>query len=90
MTDSITNTGDQLPQRMAVAADLQLSAPTPRAAQRVLEFFIAQNEQRPRPQGLPERDTPVRRLVCEAHGLHQLTGVQSFHVAAFVTVRADS
>jgi hypothetical protein len=74
MTDSIANTGDQLPQRMPVAADLmlapspavlpaQLSAPTPRAAQRVLEFFTAQINNDHTRKALPERDAPVCRLV---------------------------
>jgi hypothetical protein len=91
MTDSIANTGDQLPQRMPVAADLmlasspavlpgQLSAPTPSKAQRVLEFFTAQiNNDHTRKASL----NATRRFAdwCEAHGLHQLSDVQPFHVA---------
>jgi hypothetical protein len=100
MTDSIANTGDQLPQRMPVAADLmlapspavlpaQLSAPTPRAVQRVLEFFTAQiNNDHTRKVYLNAPGRFADR--CKAHGLHQLTDVQPFHVAAFVKVGVDS
>lgn len=58
-------------------------APTPKAAQRVLEFFTAQiNNDHTRKAYL----NATRRFAewCEAHGLHQLDQVQPFHVAAFV------
>src|SRR3984893_13741165 len=94
MTDSIPNTGDQLQQRIPVATDLILSpapavlpaslfAPTPKAAQRALEFFTAQiNNDHTRKSYL----NATRRFAewCEAHGLHRLDSVQPFHVAAFV------
>ena len=60
-----------------------LFAPTPRAAQRVVEFFTAQiNSDHTRRSYL----NATRRFSqwCEAHGLAQLTDVQPFHVAAFV------
>jgi site-specific recombinase XerD len=60
-----------------------LYAPTPKAAQRVLEFFTAQiNNDHTRKAYL----NATRRFAqwCELHGLHQLTDVQAFHVAAFV------
>src|SRR5258708_12962039 len=61
----------------------RLYAPTPRAAQRVLEFFTAQiNNDHTRKAYL----NATRRFAdwCAAHGLHQLDQVQAFHVAAFV------
>ena len=60
-----------------------LYAPTPKAAQRVLEFFTAQiNNDHTRKAYL----NAARRFAdwCAAHGLHQLDQVQAFHVAAFV------
>lgn len=60
-----------------------LFAPTPKAAKRVLEFFTAQvNNDHTRKAYL----NAARRFAawCEAHGLHELTAVQPFHVAAFV------
>lgn len=60
-----------------------LYAPTPKAAQRVLEFFTAQiNNDHTRKAYL----NATRRFAdwCAAHGLHQLDQVQAFHVAAFV------
>ena len=60
-----------------------LFAPTPRAAQRVVEFFTAQiNNDHTRRAYL----NAARRFGqwCAAHGLAQLADVQPFHVAAFV------
>ena len=60
-----------------------LYAPTPKAAQRVLEFFTAQiNNDHTRKAYL----NATRRFAqwCELHGLDQLAQVQAFHVAAFV------
>jgi len=60
-----------------------LFAPTPKAAQRVVEFFTAQiNNDHTRQAYL----NATRRfgLWCDAHGLAQLADVQPFHVAAFV------
>ena len=60
-----------------------LFAPTPRAAQRFVEFFTAQiNNDHTRRAYL----NATRRFGqwCEAYGLAQLTDVQPFHVAAFV------
>ena len=60
-----------------------LYAPTPKAAQRVLEFFTAQiNNDHTRKAYL----NATRRFAawCVEHGLHQLDHVQPFHVAAFV------
>ncbi len=60
-----------------------LYAPTPRAAQRVLEFFTAQiNNDHTRKAYL----NATRRFAhwCAAHGLQQLDQVQAFHVAAFI------
>ena len=60
-----------------------LYAPTPKAAQRVLEFFTAQiNNDHTRKAYL----NATRRFAdwCAVHGLHQLDQVQAFHVAAFV------
>lgn len=60
-----------------------LYAPTPKAAQRVLEFFTAQiNNDHTRKAYL----NATRRFAdwCATHGLHQLDQVQAFHVAAFV------
>jgi site-specific recombinase XerD len=60
-----------------------LYAPTPKAAQRVLEFFTTQiNNDHTRKAYL----NATRRFAvwCEAHRLHQLDQVQPFHVAAFV------
>jgi site-specific recombinase XerD len=64
-------------------APAPLYAPTPKAAQRVLEFFTAQiNNDHTRKAYL----NATRRFAewCEAHGLHELAAVQAFHVAAFV------
>ena len=61
----------------------RLFTPTPKAAQRVLEFFTAQiNNDHTRKAYL----NATRRFAewCEAHGLHELAAVQAFHVAAFV------
>src|SRR5271170_2880398 len=61
----------------------RLFAPTPKAAQRVLEFFTAQiNNDHTRKAYL----NAARRFAgwCEAHGLDELAQVQPFHVAAFV------
>jgi site-specific recombinase XerD len=58
-------------------------APTPKAAKRVLEFFTAQiNNDHTRRAYL----SATRRFAtwCDVHGLHELTTVQPFHVAAFV------
>ena len=60
-----------------------LFAPTPQAAQRVLEFFTAQiNNDHTRRAYL----AATRRFAvwCDTHGLHELTMVQPFHVAAFI------
>ncbi len=60
-----------------------LYAPTPKAAQRVLEFFTAQiNNDHTRKAYL----NATRRFAdwCVAHDLQQLDQVQAFHVAAFV------
>jgi site-specific recombinase XerD len=60
-----------------------LYAPTPKAAQRVLEFFTAQiNNDHTRKAYL----NATRRFAdwCAAHDLHQLDQVQAFHVAVFV------
>jgi site-specific recombinase XerD len=57
--------------------------PTPKAAQRVVEFFTAQiNNDHTRKAYL----NAARRFAgwCDAHGLHELAHVQPFHVAAFV------
>ena len=62
---------------------IALYAPTPKAAQRVLEFFTAQiNNDHTRKAYL----NATRRFAdwCAAHGLQQLDQVQAFHVAAFV------
>jgi site-specific recombinase XerD len=61
----------------------RLFAPTPKAAQRVLEFFTAQvNNDHTRKAYL----NAARRFAewCEAHELHELAQVQPFHVAAFI------
>jgi site-specific recombinase XerD len=61
----------------------RLFAPTPKAAQRVVEFFTAQiNNDHTRKAYL----NATRRFAqwCEAHGLDALAEVQPFHVAAFV------
>ena len=60
-----------------------LFTPTPKAAQRVLEFFTAQiNNDHTRRAYL----NVTRRFAawCDARGLHELAAVQPFHVAAFV------
>jgi site-specific recombinase XerD len=60
-----------------------LYAPTPKAAQRVLEFFTAQiNNDHTRKAYL----NATRRFAdwCAAHGLQQLDQVQAFHVVAFI------
>ncbi len=60
-----------------------LYAPTPKAAQRVLEFFTVQiNNDHTRKAYL----NATRRFAdwCAAHGLQQLDQVQAFHVAAFI------
>jgi site-specific recombinase XerD len=64
-------------------APATLFAPTPQAAQRVLDFFTAQiNNPHTRKAYLQA----TRRFAawCEAKGLHQLAAVQAFHVAAFL------
>ena len=61
----------------------RLFAPTPKAAQRVVEFFTAQiNNDHTRKAYL----NATRRFAgwCEAHSLYELMQVQPFHVAAFV------
>src|ERR1700732_471963 len=61
----------------------QLYTPTPKAAQRVLEFFTAQiNNDHTRKSYL----NATRRFAqwCEANGLDELAEVQPFHVAKFV------
>ena len=60
-----------------------LFAPTPKAAQRVLEFFTAQiNNDHTRRAYL----NATRRFAawCDTHGLTELAAVQPFHVAAFI------
>ena len=60
-----------------------LFAPTPKAAQRFIEFFTAQiNNDHTRKAYL----NATRRFAawCEAQGLHQLADVRPFHVAAFI------
>ena len=60
-----------------------LFTPTPKAAQRVLEFFTAQiNNDHTRRAYL----NATRRFAiwCDARGLHELAAVQPFHVASFV------
>ena len=60
-----------------------LFAPTPQAAQRVLEFFTAQiNNDHTRRAYL----NATRRFAawCDTHGLTELAAVQPFHVAAFI------
>jgi integrase/recombinase XerD len=60
-----------------------LFTPTPKAAQRVLEFFTAQiNNDHTRRAYL----NATRRFAawCDARGLRELAAVQPFHVAAFV------
>jgi site-specific recombinase XerD len=60
-----------------------LFTPTPKAAQRVLEFFTAQiNNDHTRRAYL----NATRRFAawCDARGLHELAAVQPFHVAAFI------
>ena len=61
----------------------RLFTPTPKAAQRVLEFFTAQiNNDHTRKAYL----NATRRFSdwCEAHGPTDLAAVQPFHVAAFI------
>ena len=61
----------------------RLYAPTPKAAQRVVEFFTAQvNNDHTRKAYL----NAARRFAvwCESRGLRKLAQVQPFHVAAFV------
>jgi len=61
----------------------RLFAPTPKAAQRVVEFFTAQiNNDHTRKAYL----NAARRFAawCDSHGLLDLAQVQPFHVAAFV------
>lgn len=60
-----------------------LFTPTPKAAQRVLEFFTAQiNNDNTRKAYL----NATRRFAewCDHHGISQLANVKPFHVAAFV------
>jgi site-specific recombinase XerD len=60
-----------------------LFTPTPKAAQRVLEFFTAQiNNDHTRRAYL----NATRRFAdwCEQRGIRELAGVQAFHVAAFI------
>ena len=60
-----------------------LLTPTPKAAQRVLEFFTAQiNTDHTRRAYL----NATRRFAdwCDAHGIRELAGVHAFHVAAFI------
>jgi site-specific recombinase XerD len=71
---------------IAPAPELQpatLFTPTPKAAQRVLEFFTAQlNNDNTRKAYL----NATRRFGewCDKHGISQLVDVKPFHVAAFV------
>lgn len=71
---------------LSPASDLlpaKLFAPTPKAAQRFIEFFTAQiNNDHTRKAYL----NATRRFAawCDAHTLHRLADVQPFHVAAFV------
>jgi site-specific recombinase XerD len=61
----------------------RLFAPTPKAAQRVVEFFTAQiNNDHTRKAYL----NAARRFAawCETHGLDELAQMQPFHVAAFI------
>ena len=60
-----------------------LFAPTPKAARRVLEFFTAQV---PNDHTRKSYLNATKRFAawCESHGLHALTDVQPFHVAAFI------
>ena len=61
-----------------------LFTPTPEAARRVLEFFTAQiNNPHTRRAYL----SAARRFAawCDTRGIAQLTDVQAFHVAAFIT-----
>jgi integrase/recombinase XerD len=71
---------------IAPAPDLlpaPLFAPTPKAAQRFVEFFTAQiNNDHTRKAYL----VATRRFAawCQAHALGDLTSVQPFHIAAFI------
>jgi site-specific recombinase XerD len=61
----------------------RLFAPTPKAAQRVMDFFTAQiNNDHTRKAYL----NAARRFAawCETHGLDELAQMQPFHVAAFI------
>src|SRR4051794_28210225 len=94
MTDPVSDTGHTASQEIvAVTGRILVTAanslppalftPTPKAAQRVLEFFTAQiNNDHTRKAYL----NATRRFAvwCDAHGLQALTAVQPFHVAAFV------
>jgi site-specific recombinase XerD len=70
---------------LAPSPDLQpaLFTPTPKAAKRVLEFFTAQisNDHTRR-----AYMNAARRFAdwCAGNGIHELSGVQPFHVAAFI------
>ena len=75
-------TGDLI---IAPSPDLQPAffTPTPKAAKRVLEFFTAQisNDHTRR-----AYMNAARRFAdwCAGNGIHELSQVQSFHVAAFI------
>ena len=75
-------TGDLI---LAPSPDLQPAffTPTPKAAKRVLEFFTAQisNDHTRRAYA-----NAARRFAdwCGATGIHELSQVQPFHVAAFI------
>lgn len=60
-----------------------LFTPTPRAAQRVLEFFTAQINN---DHTLRAYLNGTRRFAdgCDQRGIRELAGVQAFHVAAFI------
>ena len=64
-------------------APAPIFAPNPKAARRTLEFFTAQiNNDHTRKAYM----NAARRFAqwCDEKGLHQLTDVQAFHVAAYV------
>jgi site-specific recombinase XerD len=76
-------TGTEIIPLPASQVPARLFAPTPKAAQRVLEFFTAQiNNDHTRKAYL----NAARRFAewCEARGLDELAQVQPLHVAAFV------
>jgi site-specific recombinase XerD len=60
-----------------------LFAPTPKAAKRVLEFFVTQIES---DHTRKSYMNATRRFAawCERHSIHELTAVEPMHVAAFI------